>query len=86
MVIEPDTSIRDIIRAILASDVPDEKSGEAVKVYVVKKYPALTVAVVITHCRANLAGYKVPKHMQFRDTLSKSLIGILRHKLREEEM
>jgi len=65
--------------------VPDEKSGEAVKVYLVKKDPALTVEAVIAHCKANLTGYKVPKQVEFRDKLPKSPIGkILRRKLKEE--
>jgi len=66
--------------------VPDEKSGEAVKIYLVKKDPALSVEAVIGHCKANLAGYKVPKQVEFRDSLPKSPIGkILRRKLKEEQ-
>lgn len=65
--------------------VPDEKNGEAVKVYMVKKDPDLTAEALIAHCRANLTGYKVPKQVAFRDTLPKSPIGkILRRKLKEE--
>ncbi|MDP1646528.1 MAG: AMP-binding protein [Thiobacillus sp.] len=64
--------------------VPDEKSGEAVKAFVVKKDPALTAAELIAHCKANLAAYKVPKQVEFRDTLPKSPIGkILRRALKE---
>mgnify|MGYP000108942774 CR=1 FL=1 len=64
--------------------VPDEKSGEAVKVYLVKKDPALSAQAVIAHCKANLAGYKIPKQVEFRDSLPKSPIGkILRRKLKE---
>lgn len=59
--------------------------GEAVKVYVVKKDPTLTAEALIAHCRSNLTGYKVPKQVEFRDTLPKSPIGkILRRKLKEE--
>ncbi|MBA3002885.1 MAG: AMP-binding protein [Desulfurivibrio sp.] len=66
--------------------VPDEKSGEAVKIYLVKKDPALSVESVINHCKANLAGYKIPKQVEFRDSLPKSPIGkILRRKLKEEQ-
>ncbi|MDP1652727.1 MAG: AMP-binding protein [Rhodocyclaceae bacterium] len=73
------------VREVGAVGVPDEKSGEAVRVYVVKKDPALTAEALIAHCRANLAAYKVPKQVEFRDTLPKSPIGkILRRKLREE--
>ncbi|MGB7815130.1 MAG: AMP-binding protein [Methylotenera sp.] len=65
--------------------VPDGKSGEAVKVYVVKKDPALTAEAVIAHCHANLTGYKVPRQVEFRDKLPKSPIGkILRRRLKEE--
>lgn len=65
--------------------VPDEKSGEVVKVYLVKNDPALTTEAVLAHCHANLTGYKVPKQVEFRDKLPKSPIGkILRRKLKEE--
>ena len=65
--------------------VPDEKSGEVVKVYVVKRDPALTAEAVIAHCKANLTAYKVPKQVEFRDKLPQSPIGkILRRKLKEE--
>jgi long-chain acyl-CoA synthetase len=66
--------------------IPDTKSGEAVKAYVVKKEPALSAEAVITHCHANLAAYKAPKEVEFRDRLPKSPIGkILRRKLKEEQ-
>ena len=65
--------------------IPDARSGEAVMLYVVKKDPALTTDAVLAHCRANLAPYKVPKQVEFRDTLPKSNIGkILRRTLRDE--
>jgi long-chain acyl-CoA synthetase len=63
--------------------VPDDKTGEAVKVFVVKKEPAPTEAQVREHCRKNLTGYKVPKHIAFIDALPKSNVGkILRKELR----
>jgi long-chain acyl-CoA synthetase len=63
--------------------VPDEKTGEAVKVFVVKKDPGLTVEALREHCRHNLTGYKVPKLIEFRDALPKSNVGkILRRELR----
>jgi len=66
-----------------AVGVPDEKSGEAVKVVVVKKDPALTAEALIAHCREHLTSYKVPRHVEFRDELPKSNVGkILRRKLR----
>ena len=63
--------------------VPDARTGEAVKVAIVKRDPALTADTVIAHCRANLAAYKVPHHVTFTDALPKSPIGkILRRELR----
>jgi long-chain acyl-CoA synthetase len=64
--------------------VPDEKSGEAVKVVIVKKDPGLTKEAVIEHCRARLTGYKMPRVVQFRETLPKTPIGkVLRRELRD---
>ena len=64
--------------------VPDEKSGEAVKLFVVKKDPALTIEKVAAYCRQELAGYKNPKTIVFHDALPKSNVGkILRRELRE---
>ena len=54
---------------------PDENSGEAVAIFVVKKDPNLTAEALIAHCRANLTGYKVPKHVYFRTELPKSQRG-----------
>ena len=63
--------------------VPDDKSGEAVKVFVVKKDPGLTVEALREHCKQNLTGYKVPKLIEFRESLPKSPVGkILRRELR----
>ena len=67
-----------------AVGVTDEASGEAVKLYVVKKDPALTAEVLIAHCRESLTGYKVPKLVEFLDDLPKSNVGkVLRRELRE---
>ena len=66
-----------------AVGVPDEKSGEAVKVVVVRKDPDLTRDGVLDHCRARLTAYKIPRHVEFRDALPKSPIGkVLRRDLR----
>ena len=68
-----------------AVGVPDEKSGEAVKLFVVKKDPALTAEDVLKHCRENLTGYKCPRDIEFRTELPKSNVGkILRRELRDE--
>ena len=67
-----------------AVGVPDEKSGEAVKVVVVRKDPGLTKESVIVHCKTQLTGYKMPRHVEFRDSLPKSPIGkVLRRELRD---
>ncbi|OHX14329.1 long-chain-fatty-acid--CoA ligase [Chromobacterium sphagni] len=66
--------------------VPDDKSGEVVKIFVVKKNPALTDKDIIRHCRENLTGYKVPKLVEFRSELPKTNVGkILRRALRDQE-
>jgi len=64
--------------------VPDEKSGEAVKVVIVRKDAELTKDSVISHCRTQLTGYKMPRHVEFRDSLPKTPIGkVLRRELRD---
>ena len=66
--------------------VPDDKSGEAVKLFVVKKDPTLTAEDVIEFCREQLTGYKVPKQIEFRTDLPKTNVGkILRRELRDEK-
>nr|WP_315191244.1 long-chain-fatty-acid--CoA ligase [uncultured Albidiferax sp.] len=63
--------------------VPDEKTGEAVKVVIVKKDPALTEEQVRAYCKANLTGYKQPRVVEFRTDLPKTPVGkILRRELR----
>ena len=64
---------------------PDEHSGEVVALFVVRKDPKLTERDVIEYCRKSLAGYKVPKHVYFRNELPKTNVGkILRKELRAE--
>jgi long-chain acyl-CoA synthetase len=66
-----------------AVGVPDEKQGEAIKVFVVKNDPTLTEDDVAAYCRQNMTGYKVPKYIEFRDDLPKTNVGkILRRELR----
>lgn len=65
--------------------VPDEKTGEAVKLVIVKKDPALTEQAVRDFCRANLTGYKQPRVIEFRTELPKTPVGkILRRELRSQ--
>jgi len=66
-----------------AIGVPDERTGQAVKLFVVRRDPALTEDALRKYSRDNLAAYKVPKVIEFRDQLPKSNIGkILRKELR----
>jgi len=66
--------------------VADEKSGEAVKAFVVRKDPNLTAEDIIRFCREQLTAYKVPKHIEFRTDLPKTNVGkILRRQLRDEK-
>ncbi|WP_175857498.1 AMP-binding protein [Burkholderia anthina] len=70
-----------------AIGIPDEVQGERIKVFVVRRDPALTVDDVLAHCRKNLTGYKMPKFVEFRDALPQTNVGkILRRALRDEEM
>ena len=69
-----------------AVGVPDAKTGEAIKLVVVRKDPALTEADLIAYARQYLTGYKIPRHVEFRDALPKTNIGkILRRELRGED-
>jgi long-chain acyl-CoA synthetase len=67
--------------------IPDEKTGELVKVYIVKKDPGLTEQTVQAFCKENLTAYKCPKQIEFRTELPKTNVGkILRRALRDEEL
>ena len=69
---------------VAAVGVPDERTGEAVKVFVVRKDPSLTKDDLIAHCRASLTAYKVPHLVEFREELPKTNVGkILRRLLRD---
>ena len=70
-----------------AIGVPNEKSGEAVKLFVVKKDPALTENDLMDYAKEHLTGYKKPRFIEFRDDLPKSNVGkILRRELRDAEL
>jgi long-chain acyl-CoA synthetase len=74
------------VAEVAAVGVPDEHSGEVVKLFVVKKDPALTEEALRQYCHDQLTGYKRPKYIEFRDSLPKSNVGkILRRELRDEE-
>jgi long-chain acyl-CoA synthetase len=68
---------------VAAIGVPDEKSGEVPKLFIVRKDPNLTVEQVMEYCKVNFTGYKRPKHVEFRTELPKTNVGkILRRELR----
>jgi long-chain acyl-CoA synthetase len=68
-----------------AIGIPDEKSGEIVKLYVVRNNESVTAEDIKGFCRKNLTGYKIPKEIEFRDDLPKTNVGkILRRALRDE--
>ena len=70
---------------VAAIGIPSEKSGEVVKVFIVRKDKSLKEKEIITFCKLHCTGYKIPKEVEFRDELPKSNVGkILRRELREE--
>ena len=82
--IEDVVALHPEVLEVAAIGVPDEKSGEVVKIVVVKKDPALTAEALIEHCRQRLTPYKVPRQVEFRTELPKTNVGkILRRALRE---
>ncbi|PHI37953.1 long-chain-fatty-acid--CoA ligase [Pseudoalteromonas sp. GCY] len=82
--IEEVVAMHEGVLEVAAVGVPNEVSGEQVKVFIVKKDPSLTEKDIIAHCRDNLTNYKVPKLVEFRDELPKTNVGkILRRALKE---
>lgn len=82
--IEAEVAAMDAVLECACIGVPDERTGEAVKLFVVKAEESLTVEEVRAHCRMKLTGYKVPRQIVFIDGLPKSTVGkILRRKLRD---
>ncbi|WJG08206.1 long-chain-fatty-acid--CoA ligase FadD [Aliiglaciecola sp. LCG003] len=81
--VEEVAAMHEDVIEVAAVGVPHESSGEAVKLFVVRKSESLTEKALIDHCRLHLTGYKVPKFVEFRDELPKSNVGkILRKELR----
>jgi len=78
--IEDAACLHENIVECAAIGMPDEKSGEIVKLYVVRNDESLTEADVIAHCKTLLTGYKVPKAVEFRSELPKSNVGKILHK------
>jgi long-chain acyl-CoA synthetase len=73
------------VREVAAVSQPDEKSGEVVAVFIVRKDPALAAEDIVAFCHGELTGYKIPKHVYFRDELPKTNVGkIMRRTLRDE--
>ena len=84
--IEDCIALHDKVLEVGAIGVPDKKSTEAVKVYIVKADPSLTEEEVLEHCKENLTGYKRPKYISFTDELPKSNVGkILRRIIKEND-
>ena len=83
--IEGIVAMHDGVLECAAVGIPDRKSGEAVKLFVVRKDDRLTGPALLSHCRRHLAGYKCPREIEFRSDLPKSNVGkILRRELRDE--
>ena len=84
--IEAVVAMHPAVLEVAAIGVPDDKSGEAVKVFIVRKDASLTADAVLAHCRENMTGYKVPRFVEFREELPKTNVGkILRRALRDEK-
>lgn len=75
------------VMAVAVIGIPSEKTGEALKAFIVKKDPQLTKEELIAFCRHSLTGYKIPHLIEFRESLPMSTVGkVLRRELRDEEM
>ena len=84
--IEDVVAMHPAVENCAAIGVPDDKTGEAVKLFVVATNPNLTVEEIRQHCRENMTGYKIPRYIEFRSELPMSPVGkILRRELKDEE-
>lgn len=85
--VEAAAALHPEVREVAAVGIPNDKTGESVRLYVVSNSDALDAATLIAHCREHLTGYKVPHQIEFRDDLPKSPVGkILRRALRDEAL
>ena len=84
---DPESPAFDGVLEVACIGIPNDKTTEAVKLFIVKKDPSLSEDKVKAYCRQHLTPYKCPKEIEFRDELPKSNVGkILRKVLRDEEM
>ncbi len=84
--VEDVIAMLDEVDEVAVVGIPDARSGEAVKAFIVSRDKSLSVAAVIGHCRRNLAAYKVPHQVEFRDELPKTNVGkVLRRLLRDTD-
>jgi long-chain acyl-CoA synthetase len=82
--VEEVVAMHPAVREVAAIGIPDEQSGETVKIFVATSDPALTAEALIAHCHQYLTNYKCPKAVEFRDELPKTNVGkILRRALRD---
>ncbi|WP_016955886.1 long-chain-fatty-acid--CoA ligase FadD [Catenovulum agarivorans] len=83
--VEEVVAMNEKVLEVAAVGIPHEKCGEVVKIFVVKKDQSLTEQELINHCKDNLTGYKMPKAVEFRESLPKTNVGkILRRELRPQ--
>lgn len=85
--IEDVVSGHEKVQNCAAIGIPDEKTGEAIKLFVIPEDKTLSAKEVQEYCRLNLTGYKIPKQVEFRDELPMTPVGkVLRKELRSEEI
>jgi long-chain acyl-CoA synthetase len=84
--IEDVVALHEGVLEVAAIGIPDERTGESIKLFITKKDPALTREEILNHCKENLTKYKVPKQIEFLEELPKSNVGkIIRRILREQK-
>lgn len=82
--IEDVVALHPKVMEVAAIGIPNEKSGECVKIFVVRKDKSCSEGELLSYCKENLTGYKVPREIEFRDELPKSPVGkIIRRKLKD---